>query len=320
MTVSFLTPLHIAVREFPPLLKKRAADPRFKGLPLPPGVLTHAFGRLRPNELTLLGGYPGHGKSALMQQIVFHVAESFLPVNRQIEERKDGKKCGILYCSLEMTVDQVIARGLAQRSVLSCNRLIEPDRLSDYEWPILEEECERFWDWPIVFTDSSFLLTADLRAAMHDLLDEVDVRLVVVDYLQLLADPIPKHGNDVDRLDDIVKNLKSIARDYNCHVLALSSMNRAQYDAYLPSIYNLRGSGGMAFHCDNGVILHLPRRYDMALSPQWENVAVLKVEKARNASTGMYFLRWNATRLCFDDMTISEVRALPTLPTRKQRY
>jgi replicative DNA helicase len=317
---NFLTPFYIAIQSFPNLLRRRATDPRYKGLVLPPGAITSALGRLRMSEVTILGGYPNHGKSALAQQIAFFAAQSFLPVNQEIEERKDGKKCGVLYCSMEMTTDQVISRAIAQQSVLNYGRLIEPDRLSDYEWPILEEECERIWEWPVILTDTCTLQTSDIRRSITDLSEEMDIRLVVVDYLQLLTDPIPKGGNDVNRLDDTVQALKTIARDFSCHVLALSSLNRAQGDGYLPSIYNVRGSGGIAFICDNGVILHMPRKFDQSLPPEWEDVAMLKVEKARNGPTGMYFLRWNKARLCFEDLSVSEIRSLPSLPNRRQRY
>lgn len=321
---SHLINFKIAGRVFIDELKSVSADPTRFSVPLPEGALRNALNRLRMGEVTVLGGFEGHGKSALAEQIAFGAARHFASIDMEdVSEEEaffgdgENRQMGVLYCSLEMGWQQLLARALAQHSHIGITRLLEPERISSFEWDDIEKQVELIGSWPVQIFDSSILRTGDLPGMVDLCRQQYDIKLVVVDYIQLLANQA-QSGNEVAKLDEIIRDLKELSRSRGLHVIALSSLNRNNSDGDVPTSMNLRGSGGIAFGADNVLLLHRPKLSNPNLDEQWNDVAILNVAKQRNGPVGMYYLKWDKTQLRFQNLDPWLTEHLP--PLKRNRY
>ena len=267
----------------------KATDPRWRPLATRTAAVKDALPELRIGELTVLGGCEGHGKSALALQIALDLCEDF--GNDGINERPRS----IFYVSLEM--DTTILMDRARKQLR-----LEKDEFAD-----------RASSLPLIVCDNSRVTTDELEDAVSAIATEADPKLLVVDYIQILADEAPG-GNEVLKYDLISKNLKEIARRRKLHVLALASLNRSG-DNYLPNNQNLRGSQQIAFNADNTVFVHQPSLSDHSLDSVWKNHAVLKVDKQRSGRAGtQHYLTFNQLTLRFEPASQADIDKIKQVP------
>src|SRR5579875_2576879 len=130
-------------RDYLAHLRRVAENPAYRSLPLPLASLQAALGGLRMEEVTILGGFEGHGKSALAQQIAFAVADSF-----RADPAEDRRL--VLYASLEMGRYQLMARHLVQQSGMALDKLLNPERLDGREWDRVEAALDDAAGLPLV--------------------------------------------------------------------------------------------------------------------------------------------------------------------------
>ncbi len=297
--------------------KKIHDDPLFHGLPLPTATLQRALLKLRIGEVTILGGYEGHGKSALAQQIAFNLAKLYATTNPEEPSLMQHSQV-VLYVSLEMSLASIIDRAVTQETGFNYSSLVLPEDMSPEEFDLLETRKENVRHWPLDIIDKMNISSTQVIDYVYAELKRFKrVRLVVVDYLQLLKDKIA--GTESERLETITQELKQLAMEQNLHVLALSSLNR-NTDGGIPTTQNLRNSGGIGFAADNVILLHRPKIAIHDLDDTWDNVAVLGVNKARAGKPGQYHLRWTPSRLYFTDLTPHDERRLTPLPKTGNRF
>lgn len=298
----------IAIREYLKGIEEQAVSSTPRIVELPLRNLQKTLKGLKYGEVTILGGYEGHGKSALAQQIAFHAASEFA--------QDKGKKRGVLYYSIEMGYQQLVGRAIVQHTGLDSDLLNHPHDLSSQDWEYMREFQDNMENIPLVIEDGGIIETEDIREDLKLYGAEYDVKLVVVDYFQLLSDPIEKGSDEVARLDRMIKTLKDVARRFDLHVIALSSLNRAlEPKEKTPSNKNLRGSGGIAFSVDNVCLLHRPKLFNPIVSKDWENYALFMVTKARSGPCGIHYLRWDDVYLKFHDCSKEEINTLKKAQT-----
>lgn len=293
----------MAFRETMSHLTTIKANPKNRSIALPFPALEKAFKGLRLGELTVLGGLEGHGKSALAQQIGLYAASSFA--------QDEGKQRAVLYCSMEMGYQLLIYRLIVQQSAFNYDLLLSPHLMSEENWEQLLELERDLSGWPFIIDDTAILTSADIKSTVELLNEEFDVRLVVVDYLQLLEDPMQgRDASEAMRLDSTTKRLKEIARLYDLHVIALSSLNNSLDDSGSPNPRNIRGSGGIRFAADNVCLLHRPYLVSTSYGESWKNIGLFKITKARNGPVGSHYLKWNSSYLTFTEATRNEINLL----------
>lgn len=299
-------------RDYLAHLRRVAENPAYRSLPLPLASLQAALGGLRMEEVTILGGFEGHGKSALAQQIAFAVADSF-----RADPAEDRRL--VLYASLEMGRYQLMARHLVQQSGMALDKLLNPERLDGREWDRVEAALDDAAGLPLVILDDARQSIGQIGEAIGALeaAGEGTVRLVVVDYLHLLADCA---GGEVARLDAAITELKDLARKASCHILTLARLNRNVQPGQLPNSHNLAGSQGLAYGADNVCFVHRPKLIDHSLESDWENLAYFIVDKARNGPVGLHRLVWQPDRLCYRDPNEWENKRRWSLPRPSQSY
>lgn len=238
----------------------------------------------QPGWLVLLAARPSMGKSALAHQIAREVA------------RRSGP---VLIVSAEMSQEEIYLRLLALESGVSSFRL-RRGGLAPGEVQAVIQAAERLSDLPMFFLDRPPITTATIRARAQELAATSGLRLVVVDYLQLLA-PIDPSQPRVAQLGEISLALKTLARRLEVPVLALSQLSRApeQRPQKRPQLADLRESGALEQDADLVVLLYRPEHYPELAKPENRGLAELIVAKNRHGPTGLVRLDWEAALMRF---------------------
>ena len=193
-------------------------------------ALTSGF---QPSDLLIVAARPSMGKTALCLNIAQHVA---------IE-----KKIPVAVFSLEMSKEQLVQRMLCSEAQIDANRL-RTGHLHTTDWTHLAMAMGRLGEAPIYIDDSALLNVLEIRAKARRLKAEMKgLGLIVIDYIQLLQGR-KQTDNRVQEVSEISRSLKTLAREINVPVIALSQLSRAveQRQNKRPMLSDLRESGCLA--------------------------------------------------------------------------
>ena len=267
-------------------------------------------GGLHDSDLIILAGRPGMGKSSLATNIAFNCADRFLRDQRDGIEKSVGS--GVALFSLEMSADQLATRILAEQAEISSEAL-RMGKISRDDFQKLSFASQRLNELPLFIDDTPALTIAALRTRARRLKRRHDIGLIVVDYLQLMQGSKRSQDNRVNEISEISRGLKTLAKELNVPVIALSQLSRAveQRDDKRPMLSDLRESGSIEQDADMVWFIYRADYYKEAVRPdmpnpdgssspevqekyaQWEaeylevkNKATLIVAKQRHGSTG----------------------------------
>ena len=234
---------------------------------------------LRAGQLTIIAGRPSMGKSALAGNIAAYCA-------------KDSEKGCVALFSLEMSAESLIMRLMSREAKVS------ERAVSDLILEGRTELAAKIHKLDLHIDDRSGLGIEDMRRGLLSL--KKKVRLVVVDYLQLAR--LDSHLDRHDlRIGAIAKGLKAISKDFGCHVIALSQLNRdvEKRNPPLPHMSDLRDSGNIEEDADNVWLLYRAAYYDKKAD---EGVADIIVGKQRSGRTGTVQVAWIPHTQTFADL------------------
>jgi replicative DNA helicase len=276
----------ILQQTFERLDKLRDRGARLTGLGTDFYDLDDMTGGMQPGELVVLAARPSMGKTSLALNLTERVATG---------------KHAVAFFSLEMSSQQVIQNMLCCRAQID-GQAMRKGRITDQQYRRLQEEAERLYEAPIFVDDSPGLTITQLRAKCRRLKQKHDIKMVVVDYLQLMA-----AGGRVEsrqqEISTISRGLKGIARELNVPVIALSQLNRdvENRDDHRPRMSDLRESGAIEQDADVIVLLHRDEYY----KPTEANagLAQLIIAKQRNGPTGDVTLRFFREYMRFENLT-----------------
>jgi replicative DNA helicase len=228
-------------------------------------------------ELIFMGARPGLGKSAAAAEISTHTARL-------------GH--GVLLLSREMLSSAVGERMIAQQGLINAGAL-RRGGLTGEQWEAVEQSIRRLQHLPIYLTHAP-LRIRQIYDLVGALCAEGDLRLVIVDYLQLIqADPEIRERRL--QVEAVSAGLKAITIDYGVAVLCLSSLSRPPEANRRPSLASLRESGNLEHDGDTVILLHRPDE----MQPLTECV----VAKARNGRQGVVELHLRGEHLKFEERT-----------------
>jgi replicative DNA helicase len=242
--------------------------------------LDRLTGGFQPGSLNIIAARPSMGKTALALNIA---------------QFGGGRaQDAVLIFSLEMSSDQLVQRMLGSEAQVNIHAM-RTGVMGKIEWNDLLKAAERLSKAPIYIDDSSMLTTMDFRArcrrfkARHE-----NLGLVVVDYLQLMSFGGRNTDNKQQEVAEISRMLKSVARELECPVVALSQLSRAveQRTEKKPMLSDLRDSGAIEQDADTVLLLYRPDYYDGVVNPEMDSEAFLSLAKNRNGPT-------NEVRLIF---------------------
>ncbi|SFB16183.1 primary replicative DNA helicase [Acetitomaculum ruminis DSM 5522] len=263
------------------------------GIPTGFNDLDFKLSGLQPSDFLLIAARPSMGKTALVLNIASNVACR-------------TKDCVALF-SLEMSKEQLVNRLLALESKVD-SKNIRIGRLNDEEWEKLIEGAGIVGNSKLIIDDTPNISISELRSKCRKYKLEQDVKLVIIDYLQLMQGGSKKSESRQQEISDISRSLKALARELNVPVLALSQLSRAveQRPDHRPMLSDLRESG--AIEQDADVVMFIYR--DDYYNPDTEdkNIAEVIVAKQRNGPVGTVKLAWLPDYTKFANLEHSEYK------------
>ncbi|MFA6142612.1 MAG: replicative DNA helicase [Candidatus Omnitrophota bacterium] len=241
---------------------------------------------LQPSDLIVVAGRPSMGKSALATCIVEHVG---------IIEKKP-----VAFFSLEMAKEQLVQRMLCAHAKVDAHK-VRTGFLSQADWPRLVSAAGKLSDAPIYIDDSPGITVMELRAKARRLKAQFDIKMIVLDYLQLMQGPA-KADSRQQEISEISRSLKALARELNVPLIAISQLSRAveQRSDHRPQLSDLRESGAIEQDADLVMLLLREEYYN----PTEENkgVAELIIAKQRNGPVGSLNLAFVGEYMRFENL------------------
>ena len=295
-----LVPLGVALDDF--LEQGLQAGRAREGVETGFADLDRLLGGLQPSDLVILAARPGGGKSAMALNLARTVAG---------QRRADGQPRVAALFSIEMAKDQVVERLLASESSIGTRR-IRDGNWTDREETLIMRAAGDLAELELYIDDSPHLSAIEMRSKSRRLFLERGLDLVVVDYLQMMAGGGAFGGNRVQEISEISRALKTLARDLNVPVLALSQLSRAveQRPNKEPQLSDLRESGSIEQDADVVAFLYRPELY--FTEEEWARIhpdgeyprglADLIVAKHRNGPVGRFSLVFREQTTTFMDL------------------
>ncbi len=243
--------------------------------------LDNMLAGLQKSDLIILAARPSMGKTALA-----------LDIARQ-SAIKHGTPVGIF--SLEMSAQQLVDRMLAAEARVNSWKLRTGNLSTDEEFGRLREALDKLSSAPIFIDDQPANNILKMRSVARRLKREHGLGLLVVDYLQLMV-PTQSRSNDsmVQQVTEISRALKTLARELDVPVLALSQLSRAvEQRRGRPRLSDLRDSGSIEQDADVVMFIHREDKMSGDASNR-PNIAEILIEKHRNGPVGK-------VELFFDD-------------------
>lgn len=234
-------------------------------------MMTSGF---QPSELIVIAGRPSMGKSALATCIAEHVGvEKGIP---------------LAIFSLEMSKESLVQRMLCSQAKVNFHSL-RNGFLGEEDWVKLTNTAGKLSESPIYIDDTPSLSAFELRAKARRLKQRYDIKLIIVDYLQLMH-TAGRAENRQQEISQISMGLKSLARELDVAVLALSQLSRAVESRtdHRPMLSDLRESGSIEQDAD--VVLMLVREEYYNPTEENRGIAEIIVGKQRNGPTGAFKL------------------------------
>ncbi|MEZ4970164.1 MAG: replicative DNA helicase [Flavobacteriaceae bacterium] len=211
----------------------------------------------QPSDLVIVAARPGMGKTALTLSMARNIA-----VNSNI---------GVAFFSLEMSSVQLITRLISSETGLSSEKL-RTGRLEKHEWEQLNVKVKALETAPLFIDDTPSLSIFDLRAKARRLASQHDIKMIIIDYLQLMtAGGSQKGGNREQEISTISRNLKALAKELNVPVIALSQLSRAvetRGGSKRPILSDLRESGAIEQDADIVSFIYRPEYYKI---DEWDD-------------------------------------------------
>jgi replicative DNA helicase len=243
---------------------------------------------LHPGQLVIVAGRPSLGKSAL--------AVDFL--------RSAAIKHGLPSCifSLEMGRNEITMRLLSAESRVPLHSM-RSGTMTDQDWTRLARRMGEVSSAPLFIDDSPNMSLMEIRAKCRRLKQRHDLRLVVVDYLQLMSSP-RRVENRQQEVSEFSRSLKLLAKELDVPVVALSQLNRGpeQRADKKPQLSDLRESGSLEQDADVVILLHREDAYERE-SPR-AGEADLIVAKHRNGPTATVTVAFQGHYSRFVDMAV----------------
>lgn len=273
-------------------LKTKILNPQLAGLPSGFSKLDELTQGFQKSDLIIIAGRPSMGKTALSLNLALNCIKiSQLPV---------------LFCSLEMSKEQILYRLLSSETEINQMKL-RSGQLTQNDWIKLNKVMRIVSKLPFFIDDTSTLSPQDIRSKIKTIiLEQGQLGLVIIDYIQLMNSLNTKQMNRVQELSQITRELKGLAREFNIPIIALSQLSR-NVDNRInqrPILSDLRESGSIEQDADLILMLSgskLPAPGNMGSIPNIaeSSITELIIAKQRNGPTGTIKLKLNKDKIQF---------------------
>lgn len=212
----------------------------------------------QPSDLIIIAARPAMGKTAFVLSMARNIAIQY------------GH--GVALFSLEMASVQLITRLISSETGLSSEKL-RTGKLEPHEWEMLSTKVKDLEKAPLFIDDTPSLSIFDLRAKCRRLASQHGIKIIIIDYLQLMTAGGNNKGggNREQEISTISRNLKALAKELNVPVIALSQLSRAvetRGSSKRPLLSDLRESGAIEQDADIVSFLYRPEYYKIE---EWDD-------------------------------------------------
>ncbi len=228
------------------------------------------------SDLIILAARPSVGKTAFSLNLARNAAvDHHMPV---------------AFFSLEMSAIQLAKRLMTSESGLSADKIKGGAKLESYEWEQLEVKLKNLIKAPLYIDDTPGIPVMEFRTKAKTLVKNKGVRLIVVDYLQLMQGPSELRGMREQEVAAISRTLKATAKELDVPIIALSQLSRNAVQRSggngKPVLSDLRESGSIEQDADMVLFIHRPEHVGLSENPEDKEVTQIIIAKHRNGETG----------------------------------
>lgn len=287
---------YVAIKDVLPdvftILEEASKSKGISGIPTGFYDLDKMLSGLHNSDLILVAGRPAMGKTAFMLNMA-----RFAAVRHKIP---------VAIFNLEMSKQQLATRMLSTEAEVESQKL-RSGELADSDWTKIAEGMSVLSDAPIYFDDSTDISVQSIRAKCRKLKMEKDIKLVFIDYLQLMQGKQGHSDNRTQEVADISRSLKVMARELDVPVIVGSQVNREleKRSDKRPMLSDLRESGSIEQDAD--IVLFLYRDEVYNPNTEFKGVAEIIVAKHRNGATGTCNLVFDAEHSAFKNMATQRI-------------
>ena len=259
-----------------------------RGTPTGFSELDSLLSGLHSSDLIILAARPSVGKTSFALDIARNAAV------------RHNVPVGIF--SLEMSAEQIIDRMISAESYVNSWKIRTNAVHAQEDFDRIRDAIESLSKAPIFIDDKPGNNILAMRAVARRLKREHGIGLLIVDYLQLMAPTNTKNSDSmVQQVTEISRSLKSLARELEVPVLALSQLSRAvEQRGGKPRLSDLRDSGSIEQDAD--VVMFIHREDKNNPDSDRQNIAEILIEKHRNGPTGRVELHFDDKRTSFQSM------------------
>ena len=234
-------------------------DGKIAGLPTGFKDLDKKLGGLHKSDLIIIAGRPSMGKTALGTNIAFNCAIKYQEEKDELNNIKiiDGGK--VAFFSLEMSSEQLATRILAEQTKISGDKMRKAE-LSKDDFNQIAKVSSKLENLNLIIDDNPLLTIPGLRSRARRLKRLHNINLIIIDYLQLMtSNSTSRNDGRVQEISQITRGLKSIAKELNIPIIALSQLSRQveQREDKRPQLSDLRESG--TIEQDSDVVMFIYR-------------------------------------------------------------
>ena len=239
----------------------------------------------QPTDLIILAARPSVGKTAFALNLARNAA--LHPTKPQ----------PVGFFSLEMSASQLVQRILSAESEIKMEK-ISRGKLEDYEYQQLHAKgIKRLESAPIYIDDTAALNIFEFRAKARRLVNKHQVKMIIIDYLQLMSGLGDRNSNREQEISNISRSLKALAKELNIPIIALSQLSRAvetRKESKMPQLSDLRESGAIEQDADMVKFIYRPEYYEVMSNEMGESTqgeTHIRIAKHRNGSLDLIKLR-----------------------------
>ncbi len=306
-------------------------DGKIAGVPTGFKDLDNKLGGLHKSDLIIIAGRPSMGKTALGTNIAFNCAIKYREEKDEFENKKiiDGGK--VAFFSLEMSSEQLATRILAEQTKISGDKMRKAE-LNKNDFNKIAKTSSELENLNLIIDDNPVLTIPTLRSRARRLKRLHDINLIIIDYLQLMSSSSNKRNDGrVQEISEITRGLKSIAKELNIPIIALSQLSRQveQREDKRPQLSDLRESGTIEQDSDVVMFIYRESYYLERLEPirkseeddlkynervsRWQqltndnyNKAEIIIAKQRHGPIGSIKMHFDANYTKFSDLTAKD--------------
>ena len=246
----------------------------------------------QPSDLIILAARPSVGKTAFALNLARNAAvDHHMPV---------------AFFSLEMSALQLVKRLMTSESGLSADKIKGGSKLEPWEWTQLETQLKNLSKAPLYIDDTPSIPVMEFRTKVKNLVSQKGVRLVFVDYLQLMQGPPESRGMREQEVAAISRMLKATAKELNVPIISLSQLSRNAVQrtggSGKPQLSDLRESGSIEQDADMVVFIHRPDYLGLSEDSNDKERTQIIIAKHRNGETCDIDMRFKSEQVRFVEM------------------